>query len=215
MQQDRELVRTNTNNITFFRPHQSNVSISSSTFFNFFRFLSFMTLLDVVSGNNPPNPFTFIAGACYYFLSTSASSMWDNYAPYASIVNNLVTNVTGPITQTTDYIPAANTLWKVDICGTYSTLQSNCNQTSAVPFVNNFIAMANNDSFVQAAKAACGKGSTIAIWVVVGVCVAPAIILALYGLAKAAQAGCNALRRSGYDDINDDGDQTLTRVATP
>ncbi len=150
--------------VTFFKAYErSNVSCGS-VFFSLFRQLSYFLFLDVVLGNDPPNPFLFTNSNCYFSFDSASSPGRKSWPAFLSIVNGLLNGTAGAITQTRSYLPADNTIWSKTICEDGYMLQSNCSQNGTNTFSDSFIAMINNNTAIEELRN-CGYwtiGNTIA-----------------------------------------------------
>lgn len=189
--------------VTFFRsPRTTNSSVS--LYLNIFQIITFFNLIRVAFGNNPPNPFNFINGNCFYDFSITDA--WSQGWPaYVDVVNNLVNGSVGAITQYSDYVPA-NTIWDQTVCNSYFSLQSNCSLEIAQTFVSKFSAMFNNDTVVSTLKD-CFKWDTtskVALGVIAGIC-GLAVLFCLGMLVKAGiREGINCCNRRGYDNLDEE-----------
>lgn len=175
------------------------------------RIFTAFALIDIVLSNSPPNPFKFMEENCYYYLTTLPvvtpdSPFVQGWDAFLNIVNNLVNNTAGNITQCGDTYVPATTIWSETACQISYLLQSNCTQAQVEVFKNTFIDM------VKPIFELLCKMNTLALKVTVGVVLGLPVLIAL-GLA--IKAGINyaiTYSRRDYVDIDANKEQTMLSV---
>ncbi len=146
--------------VTFWSPPRSARN-SASLFLSFFKMMSCLSLLKVVTGSISRDPFSFTTSdghsVCFYSLYMYDLSSANNAAVFASVVSSLLNGTLGPIIPTIDYVKTTSTMYCPTVCSEQLLLESNCSSLGAAGAfwhsLNDFIA---NDKSIEALKN-CGS----------------------------------------------------------